>query len=125
MQSLNKIQAIILAVILFMVLHYLLTISSNLIANNSNAFISLLPWLNITAYFLYIISGFTSSTIIKKQFISTGSITGLLSALSVIVIFGVGNDLFGIITTLVSGLILGCIGGGLSYYLNRGAVNAL
>ena len=55
MRALNKAQAISIAVGLFICLHYLLTLISNYMANNLSDFPVYLPWLNLTAYLLYLL----------------------------------------------------------------------
>ena len=91
MKSLNKIQAISFAVILFMALHYLLTLGTNYLANNSENILVWLPWLNLTAYFLYLLSGVIAGVFSKQHFIIVGLFGGLVSALSAVLIFGVGG----------------------------------
>ena len=125
MKPLNKISAITIAVILFMALHYTLTYTANYIANNSDLYLKLLFWLNLLAYFLYVLSGFVANQLIKTKSIYIGFVTGIASALSSILIFGVGADLFGIFAILISGCILGGIGGALSLYINSRVANAL
>jgi len=126
LKSLNKIQAILVAVILFILLHYLLTIASNYLANNSEQFISIFQWLNLAAYFLYILCGFISGMLSKQHLIIVGLITGLASALLVVLIFGVaGGDAFGVFSTLITGTVLGGIGGVFSWFLKRKATNSV
>lgn len=107
-----------------MVLHYSLTLTGNYFANNSEEFMAWLPWLNLTAYFLYFLSGLVASLLSIKHFILVGFIAGLMSAIAAVLIFGVGIDQFGTFVTLVSGFILGGLGGGLSLLFKGRAKNA-
>jgi hypothetical protein len=125
MRTLNKSQAIVIAVIVFMCLHYSLTLGSNYLANSSVNFPTLLPWLNLIAYILYVLSGFVASVLSKHKFVIVSLLAGFISAASAILIFGVGGEVFGVFVTLASGLVLGGVGGGLSFLLNRKATNAL
>ena len=125
MRLLNRVQVISIAVILFICLHYLLTLISNYLANNLSDFPVYLPWLNLTAYLLYLLIGFVASVLSKEQFIFVGLIAGLISALSAVLLFSVGGSIYGVFVTLVSGLVLGGIGGGLSLIIKRKLKNAL
>jgi hypothetical protein len=125
MRTLNKSQAIVIAVIVFMCLHYSLTLGSNYLANSPVNFPTLLPWLNLIAYILYVLSGFVASVLSKHKFVIVSLLAGFISAASAILIFGVGGEVFGVFVTLASGLVLGGVGGGLSFLLNRKATNAL
>jgi sugar phosphate permease len=125
MRTLNKSQAIVIAVIVFVCLHYSLTLGSNYLANSSVNFPTLLPLLNLIAYILYVLSGFVASFLSKHKFVIVSLLAGLISAASAILIFGVGGEVFGVFVTLASGLVLGGVGGGLSFLLNRKAPNAL
>ena len=125
MESFNKIQAVSLAVILFVVLHYSLTLTGNYFANNSEEFMVWLPWLNLTAYFLYLLSGLVASLLSRKHSIFVGLVAGLMSALAAVLIFSVGSELFGVFVTLVSGFVLGGLGGGLSLLFKGRVTNAL
>jgi hypothetical protein len=125
MRTLNKSQAIVIAVIVFVCLHYSLTLGSNYLANSSVNFPTLLPWLNLIAYILYVLSGFVASFLSKHKFVIVSLLAGLISAASAILIFGVGGEVFGVFVTLASGLVLGGVGGGLSFLLKRKSANAL
>lgn len=126
MKSLNKIQAISFAVILFMILHYLLTLGTNYLANNNaDRLLIWLPWLNLTAYFLYLFSGVIAGAFSKQHFIIVGLYGGLVSALSAVFMFGVGGGVLEVFVTLAIGLVLGSVGGGLSFLFKRRVTNAL
>jgi hypothetical protein len=125
MRTPNKLQAILIAVSLFLCLHYLLTLGGNYLANNSNNFPILLPWLNLMAYLLYFLSGIIAGLLTKQNFIFVGLVTGVISALSAVLIFGVGGDTFGVFATISAGLVLGGIGGGLLFLYKRKLANAL
>lgn len=125
MKTLNKPQAIFIAVVLFMSFHYSLALGSNYLANNSANFLTFLPWLNLAAYILYILSGFIAGILSNKKFIIVGLAAGSISAASAVLIFGVGGEVFGVLVTLTFGLVLGGVGGGLSFLLRRKVANAL
>ncbi len=122
MRAFNNIQSIAFATILFMLLHFSLTIGMNYFSNkNPESFIVWWQWLNLVAYLLYILSGFIAATLSKKHHIIVGLITGLVSSLSAILL-GVGGSLYGVLITIAFGLILGSIGGGLSLLLFKSRV---
>ena len=108
-----------------MCFHYSLTLGSNYLANNSVNFQSLIPWLNLTAYALYVLCGFIAGILSNAKYIVVGSVAGIISAATAVVIFGVGGEAFGMFTTLISGLILGSVGGSLSLLFKGKPKNAL
>lgn len=122
MRAFNNIQSIALAVILFMLLHFSLTVGMNYFSNkNPENFIVWWQWLNLVAYLLYILSGFIAGTLSKKHHVLVGLAAGLISSLSAILL-GVGGSLYGVLLTISFGLILGSIGGGLSLLLFKSRV---
>ena len=118
MRAFNNIQSIALAVIVFMLLHFSLTVGMNFFSNkNPENFMVWLPWLILVAYLLYILSGFIAAELSKKHHLVVGLTTGLVSSLSAILL-GVGSgEVYGRLITITFGLILGAIGGGLSLLL--------
>ncbi|MDQ2077940.1 hypothetical protein [Marinimicrobium sp. ABcell2] len=125
MKSFSNIQAISVSVVLFITLHFLLTLVSNYLSKNSSSFLTLLPWLNLLAYLLYLLTGFISSLLAKSRLIITGLAAGLLSAFIAVLAFGVGGDIFWGLLTLAFGFILGGIGGGISMLLKMITSEAL
>jgi len=125
MKTLNNTQAVLISAALFICLFFLLTLGSNYLANNSQNFVVYLHWLNFVAYVLYILGGFVAGILLKQNKIIVGLVAGLISAVSAILMFGVAHEAFGIFATLVSGLVLGGIGGGLSLLFKRKFTNAL
>jgi len=121
----RKIIAVSVAVILFMMLHYSLTLGSNYLANNSSDFTIWQPGLIFTAYILYLLSGITASIISKEQFVVIGALAGLVSAISAVLSFGVGGEAIDVAFTLVWGLVLGGLGGSLSAWFKNRVANAL
>ncbi len=118
--------AISVALIIFICFHYFLTVGINYLANNSVSFPELLPWLNLIAYLLYILSGFVASILSDKKLILIGLVSGFLSATSAILIFSVANgELLGILITLCTGLVLGGVGGSILFFFRRKSVNIL
>lgn len=77
-----------------------------------------MPWINATAYFLYVISGFAAGMVAKRRLVTNGLIAGVLAAATAIVVFGVTQgDAFGIAATAITGGVLGGIGGAFSMLL--------
>ena len=118
MRAFNNIQSIALAVIVFMLLHFSLTVGMNYFSSkNPENFMVWLPWLILVAYLLYILSGFIAAELSKKHQLTIGLIAGLASSLSA-VLLGVGSgEEYGKLITITLGLILGSVGGGLSLLL--------
>ena len=125
MAAYNKFRAIAYAVVVYVALHYSLTLGANYLAGNSNNFAIWQPWLIVIAYVLYLLSGLIAGIISKEQRILVGVVAGLASALMAILVFGVGGELIGVILTLLWGLLLGGLGGRLSAWFRKGAVSAL
>ena len=123
MRALNNIQSIALAVIVFMLLHFSLTVGMNYFSNkNPENFMVWLQWLNLVAYLLYVLSGFIAGALSRKKQIIVGLVAGLVSALAAI-LFGVGGgSLYGALLTLTPGLVLGSVGGSLSLLLFKSRV---
>ena len=118
MRAFNNIQSIALAVVIFMLLHFSLTVGVNYFStNNPESFMVSLQWLILLAYLLYVLSGFIAATLSKKQHLIVGLAAGLISSLSA-VLLGVGSgETYGVLITITFGLIFGTIGGGLSLLL--------
>ena len=118
MRAFNNIQSVALAVIVFMLLHFSLTVGMNYFSNkNPESFMVWLNWLILVAYLLYVLSGFIAAALLKKHHLVVGLTAGLISSLSAILI-GVGSgEEYGQLITITFGLILGTIGGGLSLLL--------
>lgn len=121
----NKI-AIVSAVIAFLGMHYLLTLGSNYMASNSNNFLIWQPWLNLMALSLYLISGAIAGILSKHRFVYSGFLAGFVSALSAVLLFGVGGgEPAGILLTVAWGLVFGGLGGWLSALVKNRIANAL
>jgi len=79
-----------------------------------------MPWINATVYFLYVIAGFAAGMVAKRRMIANGFIAGVLAAVTAILVFGVTRgDAFGITVTVITGSVLGGIGGASSMLLAR------
>jgi len=123
---LKEIRSIVISVAIFLVLHFALTAGSNYFARTADNFSTWLLWINITAYFLYVLVGFVAGALSKRHFLLVGAITGICSAAAAILIFGVaGNDIFGILAMVVNGAVFGGIGGAISLYVIRKSLNVL
>ena len=116
MKFIRSIQAVLYSTAIFMLLHYLLQVSSNYIATHSTSFLNWIVVPNIAAYSLYLLCGFIAGTISKNCKFCVGFIAGLLASFTAIQIFGVGfggNEIDYLIV-IGWGSILGGIGGALS-----------
>ncbi len=125
MELIKKIITIVFSVIVFMVLHYSLTLGSNYLAVNSNDFLSWQYWLIFLAYALYFISGVIASILSKEKFVIVGMLAGLVSAISAVVVFGIGGEMTGVMLTLLWGSVFGGIGGLLSGWYKKRVISAL
>ena len=125
MEALNKIRAVSIAVIVFIVLHYLLWETLRYLVNNSGNTSAWLTWINLTAYNLYIISGIIAGALSKDKLIIVGVFSGFVSGLSAILMLNVAGDIFGSFVTLASGAFLGGIGGAISMFFKKRFKNAL
>ena len=121
----NKVQAVSIAVIVFIVLHYLLWATLNYLINHSGNISVWLTWINLAAYNLYIISGIIAGALSKDKLIIVGVIAGFICGLSAIFMLGVAGDAFGNFITLASGAFLGGIGGAISLLFKKRFINAL
>jgi hypothetical protein len=106
-----ELRAYVISVVIFAVLLFAHTIVSNNVVNSVTAADSVVPWINATTYFLYMIAGLVSSLIAKRRVMFNGAIAGILAAIVAIVIFGVAGDPFGTMAALFNGGVLGGIGG--------------
>ncbi len=115
-----ELRAFVISVVVFAILFFALTTASNSAATTAEDLEGLLPWLNATAYLLYVITGFIAGIVAKRRTIVNGLIAGVLAAATAILIFGVTRgDSFGIVATVVNGGILGGIGGACAMFLTR------
>jgi MFS-type transporter involved in bile tolerance (Atg22 family) len=122
----KNIKWILIAVLLFAVGHYLIKSAANNLSLSNPSFTEYMSWLNALALALYFICGVVASYLNKKQFLFTGTVTGFLSAITAMFIFNVAvNDVSGKVITLVTGIILGAIGGAVAKLLTRRWVHAL
>lgn len=125
-KAFRKVKAILLAAILFVGLHFALTIVANIFAQDQGTIVALLPWLNLTAYCLYILIGSVGGALSGERFIIVGFLAGFFSALLAVSVFGVGGDSYrGVLITLGTGSALGGIGGSLSMLWSRRSSHAL
>jgi len=124
-RTINKVQAVSIAVIVFIALHYLLWTTLNYLVNHSGNISVWLTWINLTAYNLYIISGIIAGALSKDKLILVGAVAGFISGLSAILMLGVAGDAFGNFVTLSSGAFLGGIGGAISLFFKKRFINAL
>ncbi len=109
-----------ISVVVFAILFFVLTIASNSAVNTRADIEVILPWLNATAYFLYVITGFLAGLIAKQRMIVNGLIAGILAAATAILAFGVAwGDSFGVVATVVNGGVFGGIGGAFAMILSR------
>ena len=115
-----ELRALVISVVAFAILFFVLTTASNSAATTAKDLEGFLPWLNATAYLLYVIAGFVAGIVAKRRRIASGLIAGILAAATAILIFGVAwGDSFGIVATVVNGAVLGTIGGACAMFLTR------
>ncbi len=101
-------------------LFFALTVVSNRIVTTVADVELLMPWINATVYFLYVIAGIVVAVVAKRRVIANGVIAGILAATTAILIFGVaGGELFGISVTVINGGVLGGIGGACTVIFTR------
>ena len=105
---------------MFAVLFFVVTTAANSIVNTAANIETLLPWINATVYFLYVIAGFAAGLVAKRRMIANGLTAGVLAAVTAILVFGVTRgDSIGVATTIITGGVLGGIGGASSMLLTR------
>ncbi len=108
----TELRAYVISVVVFVILFFALTVVSNNVVKSVTDVDTFVPWINATAYFLYVMAGLVSGLIAKRRVIANGVVAGILAAIMAIMIFGVaGGDLFGIFISIVNGGVLGGIGG--------------
>jgi hypothetical protein len=108
----RNIKWIFLAVVLFAVGHYSLRSALHSLGLANPSYTQYMSWVNASALALYFVCSLLSSYLNRKQFIFTGTVTGFLSAITAIVVFNVAvNDSIGMGITLVTGIVLGALGG--------------
>ena len=108
----TELRAYVISVVVFVILFFALTVVSNNVVKSVTDVDTFVPWINVTAYFLYVMAGLVSGLIAKRRVIANGVVAGILAAIMAIMIFGVaGGDLFGIVISIVNGGVLGGIGG--------------
>jgi hypothetical protein len=102
----------LLAVVTFSVLHWLLTFFSNALVGSTDNWKTTLMWLNLLAYSLYLVAGLTAAAVARRKPMLHGSVAGVLAATAAILIFGVSyGELYGKIFMLLSGAVIGGLGG--------------
>jgi hypothetical protein len=122
----RNIKWILLAVALFAVGHYSLRSALNSFSLANPSYTQYMSWVNAAALALYFVCSLVSSYLNRKQFIFTGTVTGTLSAITAIVVFNVAvNDSIGMAITLVTGIVLGALGGFAAKLLTRRRAHAL
>jgi hypothetical protein len=125
---LNTIRGIwvFVALLLFSVLHYAITYVGNTINIAHDDYLKIISWLNVGAISLYFVCSFLASIMSKENFVRIGTVTGLLSAVIAVTIFGVAtNDMIGKLITITIGLVLGALGGVSSMVIRSCIRNAL
>ena len=121
-----KMEWIVIAVIMFSVLHYMIIYISSNLSISVDYYQEAISWLNIAALSLYFLCGMFASIFQRKRFIAIGLVVGFVSALNAVLLFNVANgDVNGIFITVITGLILGSLGGTFSMLINRWRTNAL
>ena len=118
-------RAFVIAIIVFTILQFILTLVSINVINTATDVQTLVPWINAVAYFLYVVTGFVVGVIAKRGEIVNGVIGGILAATTAILMLGVaGRDLFGAVALLIEGGILGGVGGACVLLLTRRKTSA-
>lgn len=106
------------SVALFAVLFFVVTTASKNIVNTTSDVETLLPWINAVVYLLYVIAGFVAGMVAKRRLIANGLIAGVLASVTAILVFGVTQgDAFGNAASVITGGVLGGIGGAFSMLL--------
>jgi hypothetical protein len=106
------------AVLLFGVAHFGLTVMANSLAHGSPGE-SPLGLLNAASYALFGASGCVAALIGGVRPIVFGALAGVLCALVAVAVFGASRDPFGVAALLATGLVLGAIGGCCSLPMRR------
>lgn len=110
-----KLRAIVYALVAFAILHVLLLVAARAIAGNPERIETIVPILNVAAYFIYLIAGFIAGAIAKAAPILHGVTAGLFASLIAIVFFGATeSNLPAVAILIANGIIFGGIGGACS-----------
>ena len=126
MDTFNRAKGIIIALLLFSILHYSIFYYANTATWTQENHLTLLKWVNYSAISIYFLCGLVASIFYKKNHILIGSITGLLSAIIAITFFGVAyKDINGMLITAATGVTLGAIGGLVSLLIKSKLKNVL
>ncbi len=112
----QKILVFAVPVILFVVLHFVITILANGITNNPGERARDISKINYLAYLSYIVVGYVSGIFSNNRHLLNGVIVGGLSAFVAIYVFGVGvlGDNQVQLVLVVMGSVLGALGAVLS-----------
>lgn len=103
--------AIVAGVLMFSVFFFGLGELAESLERNASNFMGILPWLNGVVFLLYLIAGLFAAVCSGRNYILVGLSTGLLSAMVAGLFFGAGVGMEGLVSTILLGLVLGCIGG--------------
>lgn len=115
-----KLRAIVIALVVFAVLHALLLVGARVVVTTPERAASIAPYLNIAAYLMYLIAGFTAGASARTAPILHGVTTGLFAAILAILFFGSSQaDMLGSAVLIANGMIFGGIGGACSLFTSQ------
>lgn len=113
-----KLRAIVIALLVFVVLHILLLLAARAIAATPERIATLIPMLNVAAYLIYLIAGFVAGAFARNAPILHGVTAGFFAALTAVLFFSdTGANLAAVAILFANGLIFGGIGGTCSLLL--------
>ncbi len=115
-----KLRAIVIALVVFAVLHALLLVGARALIVTPGRAATMAPILNVAAYFMYLIAGFTAGACARNAPILHGVTAGLFAAILAILFFGSSQaDMLGSAVLIANGMIFGGIGGACSLFTSQ------
>jgi sugar phosphate permease len=115
-----ELRAYAIALVLFVILHFLLTALGNSVVASGPWGETWMPYLNVLAYTLYMVAGFVAGALTRRYHVLNGMVTGFLAGAIAVLLFGVGPSFnFGTVVLLLNGAIFGGVGGACSMLLRQ------
>lgn len=120
-----ELRAYAIAIVLFVILHFLLLALGNSVAATATGVETWMPYINVLAYLLYILTGFVAGALARRRHVLNGMITGFLAAATAVLLFGAAPGFnLGTVVLLLNGVIFGGMGGACSMMLGQEKVTA-
>lgn len=117
-----KLRAIVIALVVFAVLHMLLLVAARSFSETPERIATVAPMLNVAAYLIYLVAGFIAGAFAKNAPVLHGVTVGFFAAIVAIVFFRADQrDFFSVAVLVANGVIFGGIGGTCSLLLTRDA----